>query len=122
VTDSGNERLQKFTELDTRSAPCPDNTLTFGKLKLNKRSGTANFTVFVGHPGVVSMAGHGTRRANRFTATGGRVVLHIVGRSGVKRKLRRQHRAGIAVKVTYTPTNGDPNTKLKRLTLRKQQR
>ena len=122
VTDSGNGRIEKFAQSDLRLPPCPDNSFKFGKTKLNKRHGTARITVLVGNPGTVAGIGHGVRRRTVFKSIGGNAILRVNPKGRVRHKLRKHHRAAVAIKVTYTPSNGDPNTKVKRLTLRQPQR
>jgi hypothetical protein len=70
----------------------------------------------------VAGIGHGVRRRTVFKSIGGNAILRVNPKGRVRRKLRKHHRAAVAIKVTYTPNNGDPNTKVKRLTLRQPQR
>jgi hypothetical protein len=52
----------------------------------------------------------------------GTVRLTIKGQPGIQRRLGRTRQATVTVKVTYTPAGGDPNTKSKKLTLRRGRR
>jgi hypothetical protein len=46
----------------------------------------------------------------------------IMGRHRIQRSLGRTGRAPVTVRVTYTPTGGDPNTESQKLTLRRGRR
>jgi hypothetical protein len=106
-------------------AASPSNAFRFGRLRRNKRRGTAILTVILPGPGTVSLAGkgvaagHGRRPAAASKAVGaaGPVKLPIRARGKAKRRLRRRGKVKLRVKVTYTPTGGSPNTRAKSVKL-----
>jgi hypothetical protein len=103
----------------------PSNAFKFGRLKRNRRKGTATLIVVVPGPGILTLSGKGIvgkqpgRRAKSSKTVGsaGRVGLLIRSRGGAKRKLRRTGKVRVRAKVTYTPTGGTPNTKAKTVKL-----
>jgi virginiamycin B lyase len=111
--------------------PLPSNEITFGKLKRNKRKGTARLSVEVKGPGVLELAGKGlvkqrpartTRRARlaaKTVAAAGTVKLLIKAKGGKKRKLNRKGRVKVTANVTFTPTFGLPATNSRKIRLRK---
>jgi DNA-binding beta-propeller fold protein YncE len=118
-----NYRVQKFGEPGTRNPPCPSNEFSFGKVKKNKRKGTASLTVVVPGPGQLVLTGKGLKRSQagaareRASAAASSVKLLIKAKGKKGRKLGRTGRVKVRPKVTYTPTNGDPNAKSRRLKL-----
>jgi hypothetical protein len=93
--------------------------LTLGKLKRNKRKGTARLTVAVAHPGELTLRAKGTKTARRTVAAAGQVKLKVKPKGKVKRKLRRTGKAKVRLRVEYAPTGGEAataarNVKLKR--------
>jgi hypothetical protein len=127
VADTGNNLIQKFGEPGTRNPPCPSNEFSFGKVKKNKHKGTAKLTVIVPGPGGLVLSGRGLKKqrpdaraalASKAVAAAGNVKLLVKTKKGKKRrKLNRRGKVKVKAKVTYTPTNGDPNTRVKRIKL-----
>ena len=130
VSDQGNNRVQRFGEPGTRLPPCPSNAFSFGKLKKNKKRGTALLTVIVPGAGKLALSGKGLKAqrstgfaaASRKVSAAGKVKLLIKAKGGKKRKLSRTGKLKVRAKVTFTPINGDPNTKSKRTKLLKRLR
>jgi hypothetical protein len=122
VVDQSFDRVQKFGEPGTRNPPCPSNEFSLGKVKKNKRRGTASLTVVVPGPGQLALTGKGLKGsqavASRERASAAGPVELLVKAKGKKgRKLGRTGRVKIQPTVTYTPANGDPNTKSTRIKL-----
>jgi hypothetical protein len=103
---------------------------TFGKVKRNKRKGTAQLPVNVPDPGVLALIGNGVKaqtaagtRATMSVASAGTVKLKIKPKGRLKRTLLFEHKAKVSVKVTFTPAPipghqaGDPTTHRKRVKL-----
>jgi tripartite motif-containing protein 71 len=118
ATDSDGNRVQRFGEAGTRLAPCPSNQFSLGKVRRNKKKGTAVLPVTVSGPGQVTMSGKGVKRV-AVASAGSTVELRIKSKGKVRKKLSGRGRAKVNVKVTFTPTNGDPNTQGKKLVLLK---
>ncbi len=108
---------------------CKDRNFSFGKLKRNKKRGTARLTVEVPGPGTLVLSGKGLAKqrpdaASRTRTTfakvvsaAGKVKLKIRPKGRKKRKLNRSGKVKVKAHVTYTPTGGGPNTKSKRIRL-----
>lgn len=99
-------------ELEPASAALPSNVFRFGKLKRNKRKGTATLTVVVPGPGTLALKGKGV--AGKRTAG---VKLLIKSKGKAKRRLGRTGKVKVRLRVTYTPSGGAPNTKAKTVKL-----
>jgi hypothetical protein len=101
-------------ELEPPGAPTsrPSNAFRFGKLKRNRRRGTATLRVVVPGPGTLTLRGGKvvpvrTRRAR----------LSIKARGKAKRRLSRKGRLKARFRVTYTPVGGEPASKSKTVKL-----
>ncbi|MGH2636376.1 MAG: calcium-binding protein [Actinomycetota bacterium] len=104
----------------------PSSDFTFGKAKKNKRKGTAKLTVIVPGPGELLLAGKKLKPDSEqvgATAAGAspniEAVLKVKAKGKGKRKLKRTGKAKVKPDVTYTPTGGEPNTRSKKLKLKK---
>jgi hypothetical protein len=111
------------SEAHVVSAP-PPNDISFGKLKRNRRLGTATLTVNVPGPGQISLRGRGlapVRAAGksplRAVTAAGRVSLPVRARGKAKTRLNKRGSVVVAVKVTFVPTGGETNTESKRVKL-----
>ena len=99
-----------------------------GKVKLNRRKGTAKLPVTVAGPGAITLTGKGvvTRKASsgpaaRAAAAGSGVTrtLLVKVKGKGRKKLNRTGKTKVSVKVTYTPSGGTPGGQAKRIKLRK---
>ena len=130
VADAGNDRVQRFGEPGTRLPPCPSNEFSFGKVKLNKKRGTALLTVVVPGPGQLVLRAKGLkpqsaplRAAESKTVTAAGKVKLLIKSMGKKRKrLNGRGRVSVNANVTYTPTNGDPKSQSRKIKLIKRRR
>jgi len=132
---SGFARAERFGEPGTASASCaeaaliaapvtapPSNKFKFGKLKLNRKKGTAALFVRVPGSGKLVLGGKGVRKVKRQARKAGKVKLPVKLVGKAKRKLLSTGKAKVLAKVTFTPNGGTPRTKSKPLTLKKQLR
>jgi len=126
----GFARVERFGEPGTALPPCteaapissaatPSNRFTFGKLKLNRKKGTASLFVKVPGPGQLVLKGKGIRKVKRVAKKAGNVKLPVKPIGKVKRKLLKSGKAKVKAKVTFTPNGCVPRTLAKQLTLRK---
>jgi hypothetical protein len=99
----------------------PANGFSFGKLKLNKKKGTATQVVNLPGPGTLALSGSGIRSLNEQVA-GGSVKLAIIPVAKKRKQVRRNHRAKIRIGVTFTPPGGSANTQAKKLALKTRKR
>ncbi len=90
----------------------PSNEITLGRLKRNRRKGTAILFVSVPLPdaGSLTLFGKGVKRQSKPVADTGLVKLKVVGKRKVRKALRRRGRRKVRIKVTYTPTGNSPHT------------
>jgi hypothetical protein len=102
----------------------PSNHFRFGKLKRNKRRGTAILFVHVPGPGRLVLAKtKKVKGAAKRAKAAGKVRLRIRPRGKAKRRLLKRAggngvgRLKVKVRVTFTPDGGSPLTKTKRLSL-----
>ncbi len=96
----------------------PSNEFSFGKSKKNKRKGTAKLTVNVPGPGEVELSKTGkVKPATERAGSQGQVKLLVKPRGKAKTKLAASGKTKVKATVSYTPDNGDRNTKTKRVKL-----
>ena len=124
IADYGNHRVQRFGEPgtplppDCPVPPVPSNNFTFGKVKKNKRTGTAVLPVRVPGAGVVRLGGLGIRPLVRRPGGATTVRLRIRARGKVKLgQLNRRGKVFVRARVRFTPTGGTSRTKTKRIRL-----
>lgn len=102
------------------------NLFSFGKLKLNKKKGTATLTIDVPGPGNLALGGKGvvkqrggTAAASKAVSKAGKVTLRIKAKGKKKAKLIDTGKVKVKPKVTFSPTGGTPATQTRRITLKK---
>lgn len=96
------------------------NTITRGKLILNKKSGRAKLTINVPGAGALTLAkGKKTKPAN-LTSTGPAALLVPVTPNGAGLKvLKKKGKLKVNLAVTFSPLGGQPNTQTYKVTLKK---
>src|SRR5918995_4068999 len=114
--------FQVFVELPTPPpTQPPSNQFSFGKVKKNKKKGTAKLTIEIDEgPGELGLGKTKKVKADDEAVeepgpTEEKLAINAKGKA--KRKLRRDGKAKLKAEVTYTPTGGEPNTQLKRIKL-----
>jgi DNA-binding beta-propeller fold protein YncE len=95
----------------------PSNKFTFGKLELDPRKGTATLSVVLPGAGSLSLGGNGikpvsTRVAKAMTA---KLSVRLVGRARLA--LARSGTATVLAELTFTPVDGAPGSRTRRLRL-----
>jgi hypothetical protein len=99
----------------------PSNSFTLvGKVKLNKKKGTARLTADVPNPGSLTLSGKGLKRASAAVNAPGTAKLLIRAKGKKKKKLNRTGTVKVKPIITYTPTGGDPSTQSRKLKLKKE--
>lgn len=109
-------------------AATPSNADTLGKVKVNKKNGTATLSVNVPGPGTLSLSGKNVKpqrlgrgaTASETVTAAGTVKLLIKAKGKAKKKLKKTGRAKVKATVTYLPTGdapGTPNTQTKSVKL-----
>jgi DNA-binding beta-propeller fold protein YncE len=125
-TVSDSNRIERFGEAGTPlcvppnppPAGSPSNRFKFGKLKLNRRKGTATLTVVVPGPGRLTLKGRGVRRVTAMARHAGNVRLLVRAVGAAKRTLARTGTAKLKALVTYAPTGGTALTRPRSLRLK----
>ena len=92
------------------AAPLPSNAFSLGKLKRNKRSGTAKLQVQVPGPGALVLSGKSVKRATLAAGGAGAYSLAIVPKKKLARSLRSKGSAKTSIQVAFTPTGGTANS------------
>jgi PKD domain len=95
------------------------NYFTIGKLKKNRRKGTATLTVTIPEPGTLVASGRGIRKATVRSAKAGTVKVPLKAAGKGRKALNRKGRLKARLKVAYSPDGGDANSKQLRVTLEK---
>ena len=109
----------------------PSNVFTFGKLKLNKKKGTATLAVTVPGPGELALGGkdikpqrplESARRSTKPVAAAGETTLTVKPKGKAKKKLKKKGKAKLKATVTFTPTGGSPNAQDKTIKLKRKRK
>ena len=96
----------------------PSNAFTFGKVKLNKKRGTAALQVKVPGKGIVQLLGSKTvKPMKKLASRKATVALTVKAKGKAARQLKRTGRTKLKTKVRFTPTGGQARTKSKTVKL-----
>ena len=113
VGAEGAEAVSRLNRELPPPAALPSNEFTFGKLKRNKRKGTAKLTVGLPGPGSLALGGKGVKAAAREATAAGALKLPVKAKGKRAKRLRKRGKAKLKAAVTFTPTGGEPNAKTK---------
>jgi 6-phosphogluconolactonase (cycloisomerase 2 family) len=100
----------------------PSNAFTLGKLKRNRRKGTAKLAVTVPGQGSVDLAGKALKAAHVDAVAPGGYRLTIKATRKKAKKLRRRGKLKAAAEVTFAPVGGTPSAQVKRVKLVRRRR
>jgi PKD domain len=93
------------------------NYFRIGKLKRNRRKGTATLLITVPEPGTLTVNGRWVKRVRKRVRPGtARIPLRAVGKG--LRRLRARGRLRVRLRIAYAPVGGDVRVKHRRVTLR----
>jgi hypothetical protein len=130
-TDNATGSPHDVTLSGNGTGPSPGK-FSLGKLKRNKKKGTAELTVHVPGPGELALTGKGVKpqrlqhraKGARLKPVGaaGDFKLKIKATGNKKHKLNRTGKVKLKTKVTYTATGGSPVSKSKKVKLKKKLR
>jgi hypothetical protein len=95
----------------------PSNSFKFGKVKLNKRKGTAKLQVSLPDAGTIVLSGKQIKTVKRGVLAAGTFSLTITPTGKLAHKLKLTGKAKATAKVTFTPTGGSAKTETKPLKL-----
>jgi hypothetical protein len=90
----------------------PSSAFSFGKLKRNKRKGTALLALVNPGPdsGTFTVSGKGLKPRTVESGAAGSVKAAIAAKGKAKRQLRRRHHRRFSLAVTFTASGAQPNT------------
>jgi hypothetical protein len=99
----------------------PDNAFSLGKLKRNKKKGTAKLVVNLPVPdaGTVTIQGKGMKTKTRSAADTGMVKLPVIAKGKKRKQENRTGKVKIKAKVTYQPVGNALKTLTRKLKLKK---
>jgi hypothetical protein len=102
----------------------PSNAFSLGKLKKNKKKGTATLEVILPQPsvGTLVLAGKGLKTRTVAIAGQATLKLKVATKGGVAKKLRKKGKRKVQLKVTYTPTGNAAATLTRKAKLLKKKR
>jgi hypothetical protein len=95
------------------------NFFTIGKLKKNRRKGTATLAVTIPEPGTLVVSGRGIRRATLRSDKGATLRVPLKGAGKGLKRLNRKGKLKSKLKLVYSPVGGDPNSQQRRIALSK---
>ncbi|HEY1286124.1 MAG TPA: PKD domain-containing protein, partial [Solirubrobacterales bacterium] len=95
------------------------NRFSLGRLRRNRRKGTAVLAVRVPGPGELSLLGSGVARIVRRAPGAGEVELPVKAWAGAARRLARHGRARLRLRIHYAPDGGPPAVQELAVVLRK---
>jgi YVTN family beta-propeller protein len=95
----------------------PSNIFRFGRVRLNKRRGTARLAVHFPGPGQLFLVGRQVRVIQTKVARKGTVNLTIRPKIELNKALKKRHQASVRFRLTFTPTDGTARTQSKALKL-----
>jgi hypothetical protein len=109
------------TPATTSTPPAPEisNRITVGKLKLNKKAGTATLTVKTPDAGTLTLAGKGLKGVVRSSKGGATLHLPIKPAGKTKRALAMTGKAKLILSLTFAPSGGTAKRTSKTLKLLK---
>jgi hypothetical protein len=122
VTVTNSIGLTATTPGPTVSITLPPNRFTFGRVKLNKRNGTAKLPVTVAAPGNLILSGKGIvpihkAKVSHKAVSAGTTKLRVKAKGKATRTLKKKGKVRVTAKVTFTPTGGTARTQSKRIKL-----
>ena len=102
----------------SNAGPPPSNKIRLGKVKLNKKRGSAKLTVKVAGPGKVKLTKTGSVKGDHERAKqSGKLKLSVTPRGKAKKRLNKKGKANVEAKITFDPDCGASDTKRKRIKL-----
>lgn len=90
----------------------------FGKVKLNKKKGTAKLSVRAGAPGKLVVSGKKIKKRSKTAKAAGHVTIAILPKGKVMKALEKTGKAKVKVKLAYTPSGGTTATQSKSIQLK----
>jgi Tol biopolymer transport system component len=98
--------------------PVPSNHFLLGKIKLNKKKGTATIAVSVPGAGSLALTGKGVKKASATVKAAGKLGLTIKAVAKAKKKLSETGKVKLSLKITFQPAGGLAATRTTKATLK----
>ena len=123
--NAANDRVARVTGVEpTPPQPppngCTDNEFEFAKAKKNRKKGTAKLPVGVPCAGEVELAKTKKVKADAEAAEAeGEVKLLVKSKGKARKRLNKRGKTKVKAEVTYTPDGGEPNTRTKKVKLKR---
>jgi hypothetical protein len=97
----------------------PSNAVRLGKLKKNRKRGTATLKMTVPLPsaGTIVLQGKGLKKQVKTIAGQASLKLKVIAKGKVRKALRKKGKRKVAIKVTYAPTGNAPAIKTRKTKL-----
>ncbi len=95
----------------------PSNKFKLGKLKLNKKKGTATLSVKVPGAGTLTLSGKGVKKVSLSSKGAGTLKLHIKASGKAKKGLTGTGKAKLKLKLTFVPSGGVAATQSEKVKL-----
>ena len=95
------------------------NDFRLGKLKRNKRRGTATLAVEVPGPGRLVLSGKGVKRVSKRAPGAGALKLPIKAAGKSARRLTARGKAKLKLKIEFSPEGGPPASQTRTIILKK---
>jgi acid phosphatase type 7 len=108
------EAGKAYTDAGSAACNLPSNALRFGKVRRNRKRGTATLTVHVASAGKLALFGKRVKKAAK-DVDAGKVRMPVRLKPKARRKLDPV--AKVRVKAWYTPAGGDLNRKARPIKL-----
>jgi hypothetical protein len=107
----------EFPTATPPAAAC--SVFTIGKLKLNKKKGTADLTLTVPGSGSLNASGKGLKSTTANATIAGEIKIKLKASGKSKHKLAGKGKLKLKVKLAWTPTGGAATTQTDKVKLKK---
>ena len=105
-------------ELQAPSPVRPSNSFAFGKVKLNRKRGTATVQVKVPDAGEAALAAtKAVKKDSKMASAAATLELTIRAKGKALKSLRKRGTVTVRADFTFTPNGGEPASQIKRLRL-----
>jgi hypothetical protein len=118
VADIGAYEFVPTAACPVPAPPSPSNEFTLGKLKLNKKTGTATLSVTLPGAGQFTLSGKGVKKVTRSAKGAATLKLPVKPVGKAKKVLRANGKLKVNLKLKFVPTGGTAATKSKKATLK----
>ena len=123
LLDGGPVQIPQATTggvIDLNAVVEPTNTFAVRHRRKNTSKGTAKIPVDASNAGALKVAGNGVKKASKPVDRPGTVKVKVAAKGNQQKTLNKKGKVQVKAKVTFTPTGGEPRTKTKTVTLKKQ--